>query len=157
MTTMLMDPEVVENSKRALQNEIKFKHAIGNHLADDTIYKLWSDGEITHQKGPRLHGNSIQCLQRPVFKSSFLQLPKPVPSQSHSYAVLSRAECEEYRDRMKLLGGLAWLKDPPSLVDERDHLGTPISLEALREMDYGKDKRNHSNYSDCSCCNSQSH
>lgn len=64
----------------------------------NTIYKLWSDGEITYEKGGHAFGDrSLKQLRGPIVHISKSLLPKfPVCFENgNSYAILTVDECYE--------------------------------------------------------------
>lgn len=96
----------------------------------NTIYKLWSDGEITYEKGGHAFGDrSLKQLRGPIVHISKSLLPKfPVCFENgNSYAILTVDECYEV---------CALLKQhfDPYIQKRVEVRTTDVSSEVLRRL-----------------------
>ena len=69
----------------------------------NTIYHLYSDGEITCQKGGWAYLNRSEfSLKYPInrYEKISLHLPKKYDTCSATYAILTDKECLEFREKM---------------------------------------------------------
>lgn len=99
----------------------------------NTIYKIWSDGEITYEKGGFAYGErSLKQSRGPLVYLDKSTLPKFPNDQGNgnSYAILTTDEC------YKVLALLRQYFDPymPKRVEVRVEIETDVLERLVREI-----------------------
>ena len=78
---------------------------------ENTIYHIYSDGEITYQKGSWAYLNRSEFSEKSSLSNNFTQLEFPKKTYNYGYAIVTLEDAIVIRDMMIKINNLYLIKN----------------------------------------------
>jgi len=79
--------------------------------SENTIYHIYSDGEITYQKGGWAYLNRSEFSEKSCLSNNFSQLEFPKKRYDYGYAIVTLEDAIIIRDMMIKINNLSLIKN----------------------------------------------